>query len=514
MAKKLTCLLLSLVLALALTATAFAMETLNLLSIRVSDPGYLSIIAGTDYTAEADMNFSAFTENGDLDIANTLVLREGGTSWFIIMEYGNYQGNESHQKTANRVLKKISEMIDDKDEGALIRCDEKHTVTLEKSDALRKSLTVTHQPTNAKELANTVRATMDYIQNNAANLMPNVAVIIVTACPSSKVTDTMIEDIGNVLNTNNSVTTHIIVTAASSVYREDRVVGQKLIEKAKLTVGGTGYITEKLTEAEADYAVQNINDTERRKILMLLDPKAKKNLGHKLTIQQTTAGGKLMSVELDIPDGLYNIWESSMDQRTANGGSNGDGGGSTAPTPPPSIIYGGVGGENTWVNTDVYDFTNKNKGMSTELLVGLIAGGVLLALLAVLLILRLKKNKKSDTADTKIYASNAGRAAAAGTTVTLTGSNGQLLKGTMKNNMLTIGRNGAKAMLSVPNDGKLSGLHATLAKQGNAMLITDNGSTNGTKVNGNKIETGVPTALNQNDAVTLGSTTYTISWRG
>ena len=83
-----------------------------------------------------------------------------------------------------------------------------------------------------------------------------------------------------------------------------------------------------------------------------------------------------------------------------------------------------------------------------------------------------------------------------------------------KYNMLTIGRNGAKAMLSVPNDGKLSGLHATLAKQGNAMLITDNGSTNGTKVNGNKIETGVPTALNQNDAVTLGSTTYTISWRG
>jgi len=44
-------------------------------------------------------------------------------------------------------------------------------------------------------------------------------------------------------------------------------------------------------------------------------------------------------------------------------------------------------------------------------------------------------------------------------------------------------------------------------------MITDNGSTNGTKLNGTKIPAAAPTPVHQNDTVTLGSTTYTISWR-
>ena len=125
------------------------------------------------------------------------------------------------------------------------------------------------------------------------------------------------------------------------------------------------------------------------------------------------------------------------------------------------------------------------------------------------------KNKK-PAKQTAVYATNSGSASKAqsGTAVTLTGDNGAALKGTMKNNILTIGRNGAKAMVAVPNDGKLSGLHATLTKQGNAMTVTDNGSTNGTKLNGVKLDPGKPTAIQQNDKLTLGSTTYTISWRG
>ena len=41
--------------------------------------------------------------------------------------------------------------------------------------------------------------------------------------------------------------------------------------------------------------------------------------------------------------------------------------------------------------------------------------------------------------------------------------------------------------------------------------VTVNGKT--TKVNGNKIAPNVPTPLQQNDTVTMGSTTYTITWR-
>ena len=504
MAKKLLCLVLSLMFVAVLTTSAWALDTLNLLSVRVYGQGYLSVIAGTDYTAEADMNFSAYTENGELLISDSVVLRNEGTSWFVILEYGNYSGNESHQKTADRVLKKVAEMIDDKDDGALVRCDEDHTVTLEKADALRNSLRATPQATDAKELANSVRGVMSYIRDNGDKLMPNVAVIIITACPSSKVTDYMIDDIGNTLNTYNGVTTHIIVTAAASVYKEDRVIGQKLIDKAKLTVGGTGYMTEKLTESEADKAVQRINDSERRKILMLLYPQDKSAIGHKLTITQTTAGGKELKAEVDLPDSLYDLWLESYPEDNP-----------PAPPKPDDVtrsttLYSGSG----WIATD-YNPPVAQSGMSTDLLVGIIAGAVVLILLAILLIIWLRKGKKPKQSASKIYGTNSSaQQAPAGTTLTLAGADGTSLKGQMKNGMLTVGRNGAKAMVSVPNDGKLSGLHATFTKQGNMMMITDNGSTNGTKVNGNKIAAGVPTAIQQNDTVSLGSTTYTVTWRG
>ena len=148
------------------------------------------------------------------------------------------------------------------------------------------------------------------------------------------------------------------------------------------------------------------------------------------------------------------------------------------------------------------------------LLIGIIIGAVVLALLAVLLVMRLRKggnkNKKSASV---IYGGGSSSGGSAGTTVTLTGTNGSVLKGQIKNGKMTIGRNGARAMVSVPNDGKLSGLHATFTKQGNSLMITDNGSTNGTKVNGNKIGANVPTMLQPNDTITLGSTTYTVTWR-
>ena len=140
-------------------------------------------------------------------------------------------------------------------------------------------------------------------------------------------------------------------------------------------------------------------------------------------------------------------------------------------------------------------------------------GVIIIALLVVFLVTRNGKSKKTTSSAAGNYAAAVGSTAKpAGLTVTLTGANGATLKGQMKNNRLTIGRDANRgAMIAVPNDGKLSGLHATITRNGNVVSITDNGSTNGTKVNGTKVQGTV--TLQQNDTVTMGSTTYTVTWR-
>lgn len=510
MTRKILCLVLTLIFTLALATNALAADTLDLLSVRVFDAGYLSVIAGTDFITDADLNFKASTENGDLDIGDTVVLRNEGTSWFVVLEYGYYGDSEPLIRTQNRIMQRISEMIGDKDEGALVETQVSPSILMENAGNFRDSLTRKHQKKKegAKQLGATVRTVMEYIGNNQEKLKPNVAMIIVTACPDGQVTDAMIQDIGDVLNNYNSVSTHIIVTAGGNVHTKDRPLGQKLIDKAKLTVGGTGYMTNQLTADEGERGVKRISDAERRKVLMVLDAKSTSVLGHTLTVTQKTAAGKEMKVDLKLPDGLYDLWMEGVKTRVP--------GKEETTTKVVPISFGPVGSSSIggWVNPE-YNPPTQPAGMSTELLIGIIIGAVVLALLAVLLIVRLRKggnkNKKSASV---IYGTNTSSSSGkTGTTVILTGVNGAVLKGQIKNGKLTIGRNGAKAMLSVPNDGKLSGLHATFTKQGNSLLITDNGSTNGTKVNGNKISANVPTTLQQNDTVTMGSTTYTITWR-
>ncbi len=507
MAKKLLCLVLTLILTLTLTAAAFADNALDLLSVRVFDAGYLSVIAGTDFVTDADLNFKANTENGDLEINNTVVLRNEGTSWFVVLEYGYYGDSEPLIRTQTRIMQRISEMIGDKDEGALVETQVSPSIMMENAGNFRDSLTRKHQKNKegAKQLGATVRSVMEYIGNNLDKLKSNVAVIIVTACPDGQVTDAMIQDIGDVLNNYNSVSTHIIVTAGGNVHTKDRPLGQKLIDKAKLTVGGTGYMTNQLTADEGERGVKRISESERRKVLMVLDAKSTSVLGHTLTVTQKTAGGKEIKADMKIPDALYDLWIEGVKTREPGKEET------QAKIVPKAKSFPPTTG---WVNPE-YNPPTQPTGMSTELLLGIIVGAVVLVLLAALLIIRLRKggskNKKSASA---IYGTNTSASSGkAGTTVTLAGMNGAVLKGQMKNGKLTIGRNGTKAMVSVPNDGKLSGLHATFTKQGNSLVITDNGSTNGTKVNGNKIAANAPTTLQQNDTVTMGSTTYTITWR-
>ena len=135
-----------------------------------------------------------------------------------------------------------------------------------------------------------------------------------------------------------------------------------------------------------------------------------------------------------------------------------------------------------------------------------------MALVIVLIILKANKGKKKSNSKVSVAASGASSSQRAhGTTVTLRDVSGAVLKSEMKGGRLTIGRDASRgAMLAIPSDGRLSGVHVTLTKQGESMTITDNNSTNGTKVNGTKITGTVP--LHQNDSVSMGSNTYTVSW--
>ena len=501
MFKRLSCLLLALVLALAVGTTALADAALYMLSANPLEGGYLSVIAQTEYTGETDMQFTANTENGDLEVINSSALRKDGTTWFVIMEYNYYYDNSHYAKTQERALKDIADAVTDKDNGALVRCDTDRVINLEQPDLFKTSLTKKHVKTKPEELLATLRAVHQYISDNPDKLKPNVAIVIVTACPSGKITEAMIQEIGTELENYNLISTHIIVTAAQGVHKQDRELGQMLIDRAYSTVAGTGYMTDKLTEDEADKGVQRLNDSERRKIKLFLDPETEKNIGHKLTLTQTLANGKQLVSEAELPDSVYDLWEKYIKDRPGK------------PIETPKINSYDAGSVFTGSVMKQVPQEKKSEGISTELLIGIIAGVVVLALLAALLITNANKKKKKQQSATPVFTGSSGGSSSGGPTITLSGANGSVLKGQMKGGKLTVGRNGAKAMLTVPSDGKLSGLHATFTKQGNQMMITDNGSTNGTKLNGNKIPAATPTPIHQNDTVTLGSTTYTISWR-
>jgi pSer/pThr/pTyr-binding forkhead associated (FHA) protein len=75
---------------------------------------------------------------------------------------------------------------------------------------------------------------------------------------------------------------------------------------------------------------------------------------------------------------------------------------------------------------------------------------------------------------------------------------------------LTVGRTDASA-LSIPEDGGLSRRHATLRREGDSVLVVDEGSTNGTFVNGQRVAEG-GAVVNDGGEIRLGnSTTVAVS---
>ncbi len=75
---------------------------------------------------------------------------------------------------------------------------------------------------------------------------------------------------------------------------------------------------------------------------------------------------------------------------------------------------------------------------------------------------------------------------------------------------ITIGRSASKSSLPI-SDTALSGLHCSLLKKDGMIMIKDEGSTNGTFVNGVPIEGNFE--LHQDDIILLGSYEYRITWK-
>ncbi len=74
----------------------------------------------------------------------------------------------------------------------------------------------------------------------------------------------------------------------------------------------------------------------------------------------------------------------------------------------------------------------------------------------------------------------------------------------------SVGRSASKSSLSFPKDTAMSGLHCTFYVQDKKIYVRDEGSTNGTFVNGVPI-TG-PYALEKDDTLIIGSNEYRVTW--
>ncbi len=507
MKKILRCLALTVMLVFLFSSAAMAVDALNIFSVGMDDKGNLDIYAGTDYTDTKDMNFSASTENGPLKISGSLVLNKEGTSWFIVLDYHRSIHYKQIPEIQDRVLADLAGIIQSKDEGALVLSNYDPSIHVEQSSTLKENLVKTPGSSDSSALVVTMGKVMDYISSNRQNLMPNVAVVVITSALEA----VDLQEAERILQNHRLITTHIICTLPSEATAgaARRETGYQLQNLAKLTIGGTGYITEKLSKDEADNAVTRIAKNERRKIFIVIDPEKAGNAGKKLTITQTTAGGKELADTVDLSDDDYKQWTELIGKRDPD------------PVPSdtpdiPSIVT--KSSSNSAARARYYEYEAPQEeskgGFSTELLIGIILAAVVIALAVVLILTRKGKGKGKGKKGQAVsaYVDSGASAKPAAVTVTLSGDNGAVLKGQMKNNRLTIGRDASRgAMIAVPNDGKLSGLHATLTKQGNTMTLTDNGSTNGTKVNGSKV-TG-PVTLKQNDTITMGSATYTVTWR-
>ena len=510
MRRVLLSLVMACILAFSCVSGALAVEALTLEGVRMnSETGTLYLTGTTDFPDEQDLTFKASTENGNLEVSTAVSLRMAGTSWFVVLDYGrNTRGSTDYVlRTENEVLAGISGLVSDIDEGALVLSSSEPAIIMEKPAQFKETLSATPGTTDASMLGNTLAKVMEYIVANRGALMMNVAVVVVTP---GDVTTSVISNVESTLNRYAAITTHIICTAGSEQsygaaeggWRDNAA---KLAQKASLTVGGTGFITDMLSSEWSEKAVNRVREAERKLVFLVLNPRVLANVGKELTITQTTSGGKNLTATGIISDDLYDAWHKYWEDPVP---ATDDGG-----TSPGSISMSTLTTASTYFNTGIDNSIQAGSGStgtSMELIIGIILAVVILVLVVVLIILKTGKGKKAKTGSNVVSAPAA--AVATGVVVTLRDTaTGHVYKGEMKSGRLVIGREaGRGAMLAIPGDVKLSGVHATITRQGSVMTIADNNSMNGTKVNGNRITS--PVVLQQNDTITMGSNTYSVSW--
>ena len=474
---------------------ALAADELFFCGGRVFPDGYMHLIFSTTNTAPEDMNFEAVTEKGDISVENAFVLRDNGTSWFILLDYGRNSTNSTYvTKTQDSVLRELKGLVRDIDEGALVMVNDSPEINVTNAATLRDNLTQTPGTSSQSALVSTLSKTLSFINQNRSVLMPKISIVLITT--ASEIDSGVPAEVEKLLSEGNNAeyTTHIICTAGSekTFGAADggwRDKAAKLSAKAMKTFGGTGYVTDALTDEEAAKAVRRVNDAECSLVRVELDPVKNRVIDKNITVAQITAGGKRMEATVKLSDENLSTIQDAISSQT-----------------PPV--------EHSYVSTSTSTFISvepvetKPEGLSVEMIVAIALGAVILILIVVLVIVRVRVGKKKQQ---QVYTNVMQPGHASRTVVRLTSQTGATLTGELTGGRLTVGRDPSRARLVIPNDKKVSRLHLTLTLQGGTMTLTDNNSANGVGVNGAKVNGSC--ILQQNDAVTIGLNTYTITWR-
>ncbi len=500
--KKLTRLMALVLLAVFMcTTVAFAEDELRFAAYQAFDDGYMHVLLMTNHAEEENLNFTVTADGYPVKVENAYAMRTKGTSWYVVLDYGRYinTGGTNHvTKVQDEMLQGISNLVADIDQGALVLVNDQITqqdISMTSAGVLRDNLRKAPNPTvqGGAALLKTLQAVVNHVKNreNEASidhkLPEKVCIVVVT--PGREVDAKTSDQIGALLKENSGYTTHILCAAGSEEkYGADqggwRDNANKLQEKAAVTAGGVGFITDELTTEEAKDGVQRVSDAERSMVRVELNFQAHGNAGKEIKVTQKLANSReLTMAPFYLSDDVLKIIRAAISSKRSSVSHVSNG----------ALLM-------TDVNAPV-----KPKGLGTEAIIAIVLGVIIVALAIVLVLMRTKKKAPKDD---KVYAAAA--AAPRKTQVIFTGANGTTLRGDLTGGRLTVGRDPARAKLVV-NDPKASGLHMTLSVQGDGLLLTDNNSTNGVKVNNVKVNGS--TMIRQNDTVAFGSTSYTVTWR-
>ena len=495
--KKLTrCLLLAMAAVFLFTSVALAVDELVFRGGRVFPDGYMYLMFNTSYTNAEDLNFEATTGKGIISVESAYVLRDRGTSWFVLLDYGRNEGNSEYvMQTQDAVLKGLAELVGENDDGALITISETPEINVTNGTTLRENLLKTPGTSQQSALVGTLSKTLNFINENRSALMPKISIVVITTARS--IDASVPDQVDQLFLQGNNVdyTTHIICTAGSEKnfgasrggWRDKAA---QLSSKALRTVGGTAFVTDLLNAQEAGKAVQRVKDAECSLVRLELNPLRKGVIDSQITVAQVTSGGKRLETTITLNEESVQMVQEAIKGKKA----------------PVEHSYASAA-TSTFI-VDSYEPAPKKTGLSIELIVAIALGVVIVALVVVLIVLRARGGKKKEE---QVYAASTAQQPVIKTTVRLTGKDGRVLTGVMSGGRLTVGRDPGRARLVITDDKKVSGLHMTLSLQGNVMTLTDNNSTNGVAVNGTRV-TG-SCQVQQNDTIALGSNVYTLSWR-